>query len=125
MSLDPDSSKQDQEVICSRKTNEVYHSPNEVYQLPNEVYLIFNSSTVIQTVSQKHINTILDSRLTFNDHLNSVLSKTEKAMGLFCKLQKILSKPALMTIYKAFVRLQLDYDDRVYDQAYTSSLHHK
>ena len=75
MSLDPDSRKQDQEVICSRKTNEVYHSP-----------LIFNSSTVIQTVSQKHINTILDSRLTFNDHLNSVLSKTEKAMGLFCKL---------------------------------------
>ena len=114
MSLDPDSSKQDQEVICSRKTNEVYHSP-----------LIFNSSTVIQTVSQKHINTILDSRLTFNDHLNSVLSKTKKAMGLFCKLQKILSKPALMTIYKAFVRLQLDYEDRVYDQAYTSSLHHK
>ena len=86
MSFNPDSSKQIQEVICSRKTNKVYHSP-----------LNFNISTVTQATSQKCVSVIVDSRLTFNGHLNSVLIKTNKAIRLLCKLLNILPKPALIT----------------------------
>ena len=98
MSFNPDFSKQAQEVICSRKTNKVYHSP-----------LIINNSTITQTY--KHLHVILDSRLTLNDLLHSVLSKTNKAVGLR-KLQNILPKPALMTIYKVFVSYFLTKDAR-------------
>ena len=48
----PDTIKQAQEVICSRKTNKVYHYP-----------LIFNHSTVTQTLSQQQLSVVLDSRL--------------------------------------------------------------
>ena len=99
MSFNPDFSKQAQEVICSRKTNKVYHSP-----------LIINNSTITQTY-HKHLHVIFDSRLTLNDLLHSVLSKTNKAVGLR-KLQNILSKPALMTIYKVFVSYFLTKDAR-------------
>ena len=99
MSFNPDFSKQVQEVICSRKTNKVYHSP-----------LIINNSTITQTY-HKHLHVILDSRLTLNDLLHSVLSKTNKAVGLR-KLQNILPKPALMTIYKVFVSYFLTKDAR-------------
>ena len=45
---------------------------------------------------------VLDSRATFNDHLNSILRKTDKAIGLLFKLQNIFLNPELITIYKAF-----------------------
>ena len=36
-----------------------------------------------------------------------------------------LPRPALMTIYKAFVRPHLDYGDVIYDEAYNKSFHQK
>ena len=43
-------------------------------------------------------------------------------MGLIRKLQNVLSRRALITIYKTFVRPHLDYADVMYDEAYTKSL---
>ena len=40
-------------------------------------------------------------------------------------LQKILPRPVLMTIYKAFVRSHLDYGDVIYDEAYNEIFHQK
>ena len=97
MNFNPASSKQTQEVIFIRDKNKVYYSP-----------LIFYKSTVTQTTSQKHLSIILDSRLRFDNHLHIVLIKTNEIIGLPPKLQNILSKPALITLYKAFVRPQLD-----------------
>ena len=41
------------------------------------------------------------------------------------KLQNVLPRLALMTIYKAFVRLHLDYSDVIYDEAYNKTFHQK
>ena len=43
-----------------------------------------------------------------------------KTMGLLCKFQQILPMSSLLTIYKTFIRSQLDYADIIYDQAYNS-----
>ena len=56
--LDP--SLQAQEVIFSRKTKKVNHSP------------IISKIIAVMTTLQKHLGVILDSRLTFDDHLNNV-----------------------------------------------------
>ena len=126
MNFNPASSKQTQEVIFIRDKNKVYYSP-----------LIFYKSTVTQTTSQKHLSIILDSRLTFDNHLHIVLIKTNEIIGLPPKLQNILSKPALITLYKAFARSQLDwspqvfvssnlgYGDIFYGQTYKTSFHQK
>ena len=37
----------------------------------------------------------------------------------------MLPRPALITIYKAFLRPYLDYGDILYDQAYNMFFHHK
>ena len=50
--------------------------------------------------------------------------KISKTIGLLRKLQIFLSRAALITIYKAFIRPHLDYDDILYDQAYNMSFHH-
>ena len=54
-----------------------------------------------------------------------VFRKISKTIGLLRKLHNFLSRAALITIYKAFIRPHLDYDDIFYDQAYNMSFHQK
>ena len=48
-----------------------------------------------------------------------------KSIALLRKLQTILPKLTLLTIYKAFIRPHLDYRGIIYDQAYNDSFHQK
>ena len=89
MSFNPGPNKKAQEVIFSRKTKKINHPP-----------LTFSKSTVSQTISQKHLGVILDSSLSFDEHLISFQSKTNKTIDLLCKLQNTLPRQALFTIYK-------------------------
>ena len=41
------------------------------------------------------------------------------------KWKNVLPRPVLMTLYKAFVRPHLDYDDVIYDGAYNETIHQK
>ena len=54
-----------------------------------------------------------------------ILNKVNKTIGLLRKLQNILPRSALLTIYKSFIRPHLDYGDIIYDQAYNASFHQK
>ena len=101
MSFNLDPSKLAQEVIFSRKSKRL------TYPL-----LVFNN--VSQTFSQKHLGVILDFKLTFEDHLNNVLAKVNKAVGLFRKLRNLLPRSTLITIHKAFIRSRLNYGDVLY-----------
>ena len=114
MSFNPDPNKQAQEVIFSCKSKRSTHSP-----------LVFNNNNVYQTYSQKHLGVILDFILTFTEHLNNVLAKVHKAVGLLRKLRNILSRTTLITIYKAFIRPYLDYGVVLYDQAFNNSFKEK
>ena len=74
-SLNPDPSKQSQEVIFSHKIKKLPHPP-----------LVFNNNNVLRTSSQKHLVVTLDVKLTFDEHLNNVLNKVNKTIGLLRKL---------------------------------------
>ena len=105
MSFNPDPTKQAQEVIFSRKVIKPVHSN-----------LIFNSKPVSQTLSQKHLGMVLDSKLNFNEHIKNKIAKANQGIGLLRKLQPSLPRSSLLTIYKSFIRPHLDYGDVVYDQ---------
>ena len=66
---------------------------------------------------------ILDTKLDFQEHLKDKLSKISKTIGLLRKLQKILIRAPLLTMYQSFNRPNLDYGDIIYDKAYNSSFH--
>ena len=87
--------------------------------------MLFNNNNVSQVNSQKHLVVILDVKLTLEEHLKNVFSKTNKTIELLRKLSNLLPRQALVTIYKAFVRPYLDYGDVLYDQAFNNSFHAK
>ena len=64
-----------------------------------------------------------DTKLGFQEHLKGIFSKVNKTIGLLRKLHHILPRSPLLTIYKCFIRLHLDYGDIIYDQAYKASFH--
>ena len=110
MTFNPDLNKQAQKVVFSRKLKKVCHPP-----------LRFKNN-VSQTSSQKHLGLTLDNRLTFDKYFTNLSNKTSKTIGL---LQRLQNKPALLTIYKCFLRPHLNYGDIIYDQVYNLSFHQK
>ena len=54
-----------------------------------------------------------------------VTTKINKTIGLLRKLQNLLPRTVLLTIYKAFVRHHIDYGVILYDQACNLSFQQK
>ena len=65
--------------------------------------LHFNSTNVQVVDSQKHLCLVLGSKLNFNEHIESKISKCNKIISLVKKLSQILTRKSLLTIYKSFV----------------------
>ena len=58
-----------------------------------------NNTDVQMADSQKHLGLILDSKLNFNEHIESKITKCNKIIGSTKKLYLILSRKGLLTIY--------------------------
>ena len=114
MSFKPDINKQTQEVIFSSR-----------FQKSNHLSLTFNGTSITQSEIQKHLGMFLDSKLDFKEHIQNVLNKVSKTIGLYENFKKNLPRPPLITIYKSFIRSHLDYGDIIYDQAYNISIDQK
>ena len=71
--------------------------------------LNLNDTNVKQTAFQKHLGLILDSQLSFGEHLKTIFNKVNKTIGLIRKLRNSLPTPCLITL--SFIRPHLDYGD--------------
>ena len=114
MSFNPDPNKLAQEVIFTWKSKNMRYPP-----------LIFNKSKVFQSTTQKHLGLILDNRLSFEKYLTAMGAKVSRTIALLRKLQHVLPRQALITIYKSFTCPYLDYGDILYDKAFTQSFDQK
>ena len=60
--------------------------------------------------SEKYFSMLLDSRLNFNEHVQSKMNKCYNIIGLIKKLSIHLPREALLMIYKSFVNPNPDYE---------------
>ena len=114
MSFNPDLPKQTQKVIYSRKINKLYHLP-----------LLFNNSTFQQISTQKHLGIHLDEEVIFKHHINEKINQANKGIRIIRKLNNILPRSALLTIYHSFGKPHLDYGDVIYNQPENESFSSK
>ena len=103
MSFNPDPSKQAVEVHFSRKINPV-----------DTPLVYFNNLAVGSCETHKHLSLLLDKRLAFDRHVEEMILRANKGIGLITRLRRYLPRNSLVTIYKAFLRSLLDYGDMVY-----------
>ena len=100
MIFNPDLTKQAQEMIFSRKTKKLHHP-----------CLSFNDIPLKKSISQKHLGLTLDVKPNFVEHIKNTTQKISEKMGLLRRFQPILPRSSLLTIYKTFIRSQLDFAD--------------
>ena len=103
MSFNPDSQKQAVELIFSTKRIEMNHPE-----------IRFNNIPVIKVDEHKHLETILDSKLSFSAHIQAAISKTRKEVGLLKFLSKYLPRHNLNELFKLYVQPHLEYGDVIY-----------
>ena len=65
----------------------------------------------------------LDKKLNFEEHLSKVETKVNESVGIIRKLQNVLPRSALLTVYKSFIRPLLNYGDIIYDKAFNELFH--
>ena len=87
MSFNPNPNKQAIEVCFSNKCDKGNYPP-----------LHFNSTKVQVADSHKHLGLVLDSKLNFNEHIESKIAKCKKIIGLMKKHFQFLSRRSLLTI---------------------------
>ena len=75
----------------------------------------FKNLAVASCETHKHLGLFLDKRLTFDRHVEDMILRANKGVGLITRLHRYIPRHSLLTIYKAFIRPHLDYGDVVYD----------
>ena len=103
MKFNTDPTKQTQKIIFSKK---------KTVSIRPLVY--FDKTPVNSKSTHKHLGMMLDSKLTYENHLQSVFSR-------HWSLRKF--QLTLVTIYKSFIRSHLDYGDVIYDRVSNESFH--
>ena len=101
-------------LIFSHKLQKISHSS-----------IYFNNNPVDKASPQKQLGVILLTKLNFQEHIKRILTKVSKTIGLLRKLQNILPRESLLTIFKSFVRSDFGYGDIIYDQSYNNNFHQK
>ena len=114
MNFNPDPNKQAREIIFSRKKTALLHP-----------VVHFDNRPVKLTQIHKHLGMMLDTNLSYEHHIKSILNKVNKTIGLLRKSQLTLPRQSLITIYKTFIRPHLDYGDVIYDRAFNDSFYQR
>ena len=100
MEFNPDSTKHAAEVLFSCKKSNPHHPD-----------LIFNGTVVTRNNEQTYLGLILESKLSFEKHLNEKIMKAKKNIGIIKYFAKFGSLKTLNQMYKSFGRSHLEYSE--------------
>ena len=103
LEFNPDPSKQVTELLFSYKKYRQNHPP-----------LSFNGTPVTNVKEHKYLGLILDSKLSFDKHVNEKIIKAKEVIGILKLLSGFLPLMALDQMYKTLVRPQHDNCDIIY-----------
>ena len=102
MVFNPDITKPAEEVLFTNRTSSIY-SP-----------ISFDGIAIKSVDDHKHLGLVLDSKLTFNKHIDEKISIANRGIGIIRRLYHYLPRKSLIQIYKSFIRPHLDYCDIIY-----------
>ena len=85
----------------------------------------FNNTPIQRKSVQRHLGLFLDEKLPFLKHIDEKIKKATVGVNLMRKLNLLLPRSSLLTVYKCFMSPHLDYGDVIYDQRNLSSLTNK
>ena len=72
-------------------------------------------STIKRVDKSKTLGVIVDEHLSWNDQIQSIVSKSSKGIGMIRRIKKFVPQSTLLKIYNAIVLSHFDYCSLVWD----------
>ena len=95
-------------LLQVNKTQNYYFHRRTIVQT-NHPSLFFNGTVVPKVNEQKHLGLILDSKLSFERHINEKIIKAKQGIGIINYLSQFLPLKTLAQMCKALVLSHLAY----------------
>jgi hypothetical protein len=73
-----------------------------------------NGSVINQVTEYKYLGVILSGNLSWNAHIEDIVSRVGKRLGMLRRLRRNITMHAAETIYKSFIRPVMEYCDSVW-----------
>ena len=109
-------------TINTKKTKLMTFGTRERVKKSKRPQILINKVKLQTVPSFKYLGVLLDSTLTFNLHINSLIRTVSHKVSLLTKVKKYLSDGAALQIYKSMILPYIDYADVVFDKAYSRDL---
>ena len=90
------------------KTNYMIFTPPR-YKITSSCKVMINDTLISKVNNIKFLGVVIDSKLTWNDHVQHIKIKMSKAIGIICKTRKYFHLMTLRKLYFAFVNPHLQY----------------
>ncbi len=78
------------------------------------INLSINGELLEQVSVLKYLGIILHSKLTFSQHIDTLLAKSRKRINCLWRVRKCVTKDTALMLYKSLVMPHFDYGDIVY-----------
>ena len=94
----------------SLNTNKTHYIIFSSRKRANSSEKIFINGNVIEKVdTTKFLGVILDSKMTWNDHICHIKNKISKGIGILAKARRMFKKQTLITLYNSFINPYITY----------------
>jgi hypothetical protein len=98
-------------MIISKKNS--HHTPN----------IIMNNTALTQVYEECYLGLTLHPNMSWKPHLNKIICKSSRKIGLLTKMKNKLPRSALSKYYVSFVRPVLEYGSVVFDNCTAHESH--
>ena len=102
----------------SRKLNFViFHAPNKPRRV---VTILINKQAIDEAKYVKYLGILIDSQLTFKHHINKLVKKISRGIGILYKLKPFVIPKIIKSVYYAIIYLFLLYGITVWGSAFNT-----
>ena len=84
----------------------------------NDVYIKIEGKNIERVTKVKFLGVIIDSKLTWKEHINYISNSISKSIGIIYKAKKVLTRSTLIGLYYSFVYPYLTYCNIVWGRTH-------
>jgi hypothetical protein len=82
---------------------------------PSIINLNIRNNPIGQVQIHKHLGLLMNHKATWHDHIQAIINKANRRLGILKKMKYTLDRTTLKTIYVSYIRSTLEYGDLVWD----------
>ena len=85
------------------------HTPNTGPDLPVDEDIMINGEKLKEVDHAKYLGALIDNKLNWSYHINSVNLKLSKGLGLLAKIRHYVPSSIVRSLYFSFINPFIDY----------------